>query len=63
MWIDNDIHHDEQGFVVFHELHERNLMKSGMDYDSAHEEASRLERYYRAHPPELHQALADEGWE
>jgi hypothetical protein len=63
LWIDNDIHHDEQGYVLFHEMHERNLMANGKDYDAAHEEASRLERYYRAHPAELHQALADEGWE
>ena len=49
--------------MVFHELHERNLMSKGMDYDSAHEDASRLELYYRKHPPELHEALAQEGWE
>jgi hypothetical protein len=30
--------------------------------NSAHEESSRLERYYRRHPNELHQALVDEGW-
>ena len=63
VWIDNDINADEQGFVLFHELHERNLMAEGMDYDKAHEEASRLELYYRKHPPELHEALAKEGWE
>jgi hypothetical protein len=63
VWIDDDIHDDELGFVLFHELHERNVMAKGVDYDTAHEEASRLERYYREHPAELHQALADEGWE
>ena len=63
VWIDNDIHMDEQGYVVFHELHERNLMAKGMNYDDAHEEASRCERYYRAHSAELHQALSKEGWE
>lgn len=63
VWIDNDVHPDEQGFVVFHELHERNLMADGKDYDTAHEESSRLERYYRNHPAELHEALIKEGWE
>ncbi len=63
VWIDNDIHEDEQGFVVFHELHERNLMAKGSDYDRAHEESSRLERHYRNHPAELHEALEKEGWE
>ena len=63
VWIDNDVHQDEQGFVLLHELHERNLMANGCDYDSAHEESSRLERYYRNHPAELHEALTQEGWE
>ena len=54
---------DEQGYVVFHELHERNLMSQGIDYDTAHAEASKKERYYRKHPAELHEALIKEGWE
>ena len=63
LWIDNDVHVEEQGFVAFHELHERNLMAEGATYDDAHEKASRLERYYRNHPAELHEALIKEGWE
>ena len=62
IWIDDDIHEDERGFVLFHELHERNLMAKGMDYDSAHADSSRLERHYRNHPPGLHEALIQEGW-
>ena len=63
IWIDNDIHQDERGFVLFHEMHERNLMAKGRNYDDAHEESSRLERYYRDHPAKLHEALIEEGWE
>ncbi len=63
IWVDNDVHEDERGFVIFHELHERNLMEKGADYEKAHEESSRRERYYRTHPAELHEALAEEGWE
>ena len=63
VWIDDDLHEDERGFVLFHELHERNLMANGMDYDTAHDAASRLERHYRNHLAELHEALAREGWE
>ncbi len=63
IWIDDDCHEDENGFVLFHEMHERNLMGKGMDYDTAHEESSRLERHYRNHPSQLHDALAAEGWE
>jgi hypothetical protein len=63
VWIDDDIHEDERGFVLFHELHERNLMAQGRDYDTAHDDASRLERRYRSHPAELHEGLAREGWE
>jgi len=63
VWIDDDVHEEERGFILFHELHERNLMAKGMDYDTAHDDASRLERHYRNHPAELHEALAREGWE
>ena len=63
VWIDDDIHENERGFVLFHELHERNLMADGMDYDTAHDESSKLEKHYRKHPDELHEALSREGWE
>ncbi len=63
VWIDDDIHDDERGFILFHELFERRLMAGGMTYDKAHERASSRERYLRHHPTELHEALADEGWE
>jgi hypothetical protein len=63
VWIDDDIHEDERGYVVFHELHERNRMSDGMDYDTAHAESSKLELHYRNHPDQLHEALAAEGWE
>ncbi len=63
VWIDDDIHENERGFVLFHELYERNLMANGMDYDTAHDRASKKEKHYRNHPDELHEALAAEGWE
>lgn len=63
IWIDNDVHEDERGFVVFHELHERNLMVKGKSYEGAHAESSRKERYYGDHPAELHEALGQEGWQ
>ncbi len=63
VWIDDDVEDIEKSFVLFHELHERNLMEKGMDYDAAHDESSKLERHYRKHPNELHEALAAEGWE
>ncbi len=63
VWIDDDITDVERPYVLLHELHERNLMEVGMDYDHAHEHASKLELYHRHHPEELHAALAKEGWE
>ncbi|OGO16498.1 MAG: hypothetical protein A2Z02_03900 [Chloroflexi bacterium RBG_16_48_7] len=62
LWIDDAIAEDERGYVLLHELHERNRMKSGWRYDKAHEESSRLEYRCRHHPDELHDALAVEGW-
>jgi hypothetical protein len=63
VWIDNDLEELERPYVLLHELHERNLMAKGGDYDSAHEDSSRLEYYCRHNPDQLHAALAREGWE
>lgn len=62
VWIDNDIEEKERGYVLLHELHERNRMASGWPYNKAHAESSRLEYRCRHHPDELHDALAKEGW-
>jgi hypothetical protein len=62
VWIDDDIEENERGYVLLHELHERNRMASGWDYDKAHAQASRLEYHLRHHPDELHDALYTEGW-
>ena len=59
---DNDIEERERGFVLLHELHERNRMTEGLPYSKAHSESSRMEFRCRHHPDELHDALATEGW-
>jgi hypothetical protein len=62
IWIDDAITEKERGFVLLHELHERNRMAGGMPYSQAHAESSRLEFRCRHHPDELHDSLAAEGW-
>ena len=62
VWIDDDIAEGERGYVLLHELHERNRMAQGLPYSKAHAESSRLEYCCRHHPDELHDALAAEGW-
>ena len=62
VWIDGDIGQSERGYVLLHELHERNRMADGAPYSKAHAESSRLEYHCRHHPDELHDALAAEGW-
>ena len=62
VWIDDDIEEQERGYVLLHELHERNRMSKGMPYSKAHAESSRIEYHCRHHPDELHDALAAEGW-
>jgi hypothetical protein len=62
VWIDDDVQEDERGYVLLHELHERNRMATGWPYQKAHAESSRLEHHCRQHPDELHDALAKEGW-
>jgi hypothetical protein len=62
VWIDDDIVESERGYVLLHELHERNRMAKGWPYNKAHAESSRLEYHCRHHPDELHDKLAAEGW-
>ena len=63
VWIDDAIEEKERGYVLLHELHERNRMASGWSYNKAHAESSRAEYRCRHHPDELHEALGAEGWE
>jgi hypothetical protein len=62
VWIDDAIIQAERGYVLLHELHERNLMAKGWPYSKAHLDSSRIEYRCRHHPDELHDALATEGW-
>jgi hypothetical protein len=62
VWIDNDIEQEERGYVLLHELHERNRMAGGWPYSKAHAESSKMEFHCRHHPEQLHDALAAEGW-
>lgn len=62
VWIDDAITEKERGFVLLHELHERNRMADAIPYSQAHAESSRLEFRCRHHSDELHDALAVEGW-
>ena len=62
VWIDDAIVEQERGYVLLHELHERNRMSNGWPYSRAHAESSRLEYRCRHHPDELHDALSVEGW-
>jgi hypothetical protein len=62
VWIDDAIQEKERGYVLLHELHERNRMAQGTPYSQAHKESSRLEFRCRHHPDELHDALVSEGW-
>ena len=62
VWIDNDLNEFERGYVILHELHERNKMSEGIPYSKAHEESSKIETYCRKHPDELHDYLSMEGW-
>jgi hypothetical protein len=62
VWIDDAIEEKERGFVLLHELHERNRMAASWPYSKAHVESSRMEFNCRHHPDELHDALAAEGW-
>jgi len=60
VWIDDDLSLSERKFVILHELHERNLMELGKDYDSAHKSSSEIEYYCRRHPKKLEEYIKRE---
>lgn len=62
IWIDDQVEEQERGFVLLHELHERNRMAQGWPYSRAHAESSRIEYRCRQYPDELNSKLAAEGW-
>lgn len=47
IWIDSRQGNKEIKYTLLHEIHERNLMKKGMDYNSAHDFALAAEKYER----------------
>ncbi len=60
VWIDDDLEADERKFVLLHEVHERNLMSKGMDYEKAHKSSSKIEYFCRKHPEKLNKCLMKE---
>lgn len=60
VWLDDDVIPEERKFVLLHEMHERNLMARGMNYNSAHESASKIEYYCRLHPEKVDGKLKEE---
>lgn len=60
VWLDNDLSHRENKFVLFHELYERFLMAQGWEYEKAHCAASDLEWNYRRHQDQLDEKLKEE---
>jgi len=60
VWIDNDVEPDERPYILFHELHERDLMKKGSSYEEAHADSSHLEYCLRYQPGGLYKALKKE---
>ena len=60
VWIDDDLNTKELKFVILHELHERNLMSKGMNYDNAHKKSSEIEYFCRRHPDKLDLKLKEE---
>ena len=47
VWLDSSNSPDELPFNVFHEVYERWLMLQGLQYDTAHEYANKLEKMLR----------------
>lgn len=61
VWLDDDLKPIERKFVLVHELHERNLMKKGMEYHHAHHSASIIE-YKCRHKPRITEKYIQEEY-
>ena len=62
VWIDNDVLARERPYIILHELYERDLMKKGLGYSSAHKKASRIEWRARRSVDFLEKNLEKLGW-
>lgn len=60
IWIDDDASQKERKFILLHEIHERNLMKTGMKYDPAHELSNAIEFYARHHRRKIDKLIRKE---
>jgi hypothetical protein len=60
IWIEEDLRRNERRFVLLHELHERNLMSNGINYESAHKSASMIERECRKNPKIFFKKIKEE---
>lgn len=60
IWIDDDISQKERKFVLLHELHERNLMAKGMNYEEAHNDSSKVEFSCRNNPKTIDKLIKKE---
>jgi len=57
VWIDDDLSSKERDFVILHELHERYLMSTEMDYNHAHRSSSIVEYKCRTNEKLLKEAI------
>ena len=60
LWIDSELPPQEEDFITIHEVHECYLMQSGLSYDDAHAQASKIEHYYRETPKGLKEKIKEE---
>jgi hypothetical protein len=60
VWLDDDLTEKERPFVLLHELHERNLMETGMSYVRAHASSSAIEYVCRRDPKKLEEYMERE---
>jgi len=60
IWLENTLVKAEVPFFLLHELHEANEMRSGVEYEKAHNEASAVEQSARQLPQNVKQMLREE---
>lgn len=60
IWLENTLVKDEIPFFLLHEMHEENKMRSGAEYQKAHNDASAVELEARKLPQNVKQMIREE---
>jgi HAD superfamily hydrolase (TIGR01662 family) len=48
IWLDNEVAEEDRSFILAHEVYERELIRRGVEYSTAHDQANEIETKFRS---------------